>query len=502
MASSVPTEPRRVHLQVDTTAKRNLLVLLITGWCATAHRPHIHASIMLPDDGITEPTPVSVTAPLDPWRWWVLATYTCTAALQAATWTVPGIIPNTLAVVNGVSDGANQLLNNYAPLCYLVFAVPSAYLIDRHGVRLSTACGVYLMLASNFLRCLANDRSTVSLVCVHVSFILNGCAGPICSSMASKLALEWFAPSERTTATAISALGNTTGTVLVYLAVPYMVGNDTAATPFAQAAIGQLTLNAALTVLCFINVVMFWIHFPARPWHPPSRSSAAAQAMEGDISFRSIGRDCHRLLSTPAYMLVFVSYASIIGLSNDATALLEKNLAPLTADSQSVAGWVGVGIALGGLGLGLLLAMGIDGFKARKGLLKNVLSICVLCAGVVFLGFCMTVSGTCAQPGCGFSGVSRSPLCACVCAWIESVPLPSLNVSRTDRRHTQHRSEYGHRQLCAERHAERRHHPAHVRCRCRAKLWRGTRGRGHHGAQHWHQCHSSGWVLHARRLVF
>ena len=61
-----------------------------------------------------------------------------------------------------------------------MFAVPSAYLIDRHG------CGVYLMLASNFLRCLANDRSTFSLVCVHVSFVLNGCAGPICSSMASK----------------------------------------------------------------------------------------------------------------------------------------------------------------------------------------------------------------------------------------------------------------------------------------------------------------------------
>jgi len=77
-------------------------------------------------------------------------------------------------------------------MAYLVFAIPTAWLIDRHGIRWPTGLGVLLMLASNLMRCFANDASLTSQILVHLSFVLNGIVGPVSSSMASKLAMEWY----------------------------------------------------------------------------------------------------------------------------------------------------------------------------------------------------------------------------------------------------------------------------------------------------------------------
>ena len=177
-----------------------------------------HALLLLGDDvggsggggggGGAKSPPAPGAEAVSPWRWWVLATYTLMAANQGLTWSVPGALEPTLQAVYGMDQDTVQLLLNYGPIFYCVAMLPVMWSIDRHGIRPMTLAGIALVLAANAMRCFANDASALSIGIVHVSFILNAIAGPAAMAIPSKLAEDWFPAHERTTATAISALGN------------------------------------------------------------------------------------------------------------------------------------------------------------------------------------------------------------------------------------------------------------------------------------------------------
>ncbi len=125
-------------------------------------------------------------------------------------------------LVYGISDDTNHLLLNYGPIMFLTFALPFMWSIDKHGIRIATFISVVLVFLSNSMRLFANDASFLSLFLVHTSFILNAITGPPAMALPSKLAETWFAPEERTQATAIASLGNQAGAVFLYLAIPYL----------------------------------------------------------------------------------------------------------------------------------------------------------------------------------------------------------------------------------------------------------------------------------------
>lgn len=167
-------------------------------------------ALLAADDHDEAPAPSIFFSPVFT-QWWVLFVYTLVAALQGATWTLPGLLAGTEQAVYGISPDTTQLLLNYGPIFYLVAAAPSNYVIDRFGVRASTLIGALLMLASNGLRLFASDTSAPSIACLHLSFILCAIAGPIAMAVPVKLAEDFFAPAQRTLATAVAALGNQSG---------------------------------------------------------------------------------------------------------------------------------------------------------------------------------------------------------------------------------------------------------------------------------------------------
>ena len=291
---------------------------------------------------------------------------------------------------------------------YLLFSVPFMWAIDKFGIRGSTGVSVWLLLISNGIRCFANDAQLLSVVLVHVSFILNSIAGPpaavffvasffssplfhihacthsihmyhhVYQTMPSKLAESWFAPAERTTATAIASLGNQGGGFFLLIIIPFICPDD-ASTSLADAVAGQFRLNLVLTVASALNVCMFFIYFPSRPNVAPSLSAGSAQNQEAQvrvylicfviaaalfvfhdfvclvpqISLVSLLRDGYTLLFNIPFLLVLLTNGLINGFSNDAAALLTNNLGNLDNNSQSVAGWVG---AIGN-GLGLIVGV-------------------------------------------------------------------------------------------------------------------------------------------------
>jgi FLVCR family MFS transporter len=135
-------------------------------------------------------------------RWFVLSTYTLFAAVQTMQFAIPGVIPITMSTVNGLSNSSIVLFVNYGCIFFVLFAIPFMWTLDRHGIRPAVFIGIFCVLVSAVLRCMANDSSTTSVVFIHLSYMLNGMAGPVAMAVPSRLAADWFPAEERTTATA------------------------------------------------------------------------------------------------------------------------------------------------------------------------------------------------------------------------------------------------------------------------------------------------------------
>ena len=321
-----------------------------------------------------------------PWRWWVLATYSLMAANQGLTWSVPGTLTPTYLAVYGMSQDTVQLLLNYGTIFFLAAMLPVMYMIDRFGIRLATMCGVALVLAANALRCFANDSGLTSVALVHVSFILNAIAGPAAMAVPSKLAEDWFSPTERTTATAVAALANQTGVLLLYFFVPTLCPDPTVADNFK--------LNALLLAISLLNAAMAAAYFPSHPPAAPSASAGVSLRNEALVTARGLAAAWRAMLANRGYVAILVTYSLYVGVSNCTSALLTANLATVGAD-QATAGWIGFAANLAALLVGLSFGALTDMLKRRsRAALKRVLVACTAGSGVAFSLYYLLVSGT------------------------------------------------------------------------------------------------------------
>jgi hypothetical protein len=200
----------------------------------------------------------------------------------------------------------------------------------------------------------------------------------------TKIAEDWFPPHERTTATAISAMANQSGSVVVYLLVMVFSKGDGADMAY---------INYALMALSCVNLAMVLAYFPSLPAHPPSPSALVSREATAGVSVLSLVRNTRVFFSNPTYVVCVLSYSLYSGLQNPAGALLTTNLGQLGA-SQSVVGWVGAATNLGSIVLGVMVARVGDWVKGKgtwhfKALLMAVLAL----GGGSFLLFSLCMPG-------------------------------------------------------------------------------------------------------------
>ena len=322
-------------------------------------------------------------------RYWVLLTYTLMAAMQGMTWAVPGSILNTYTspAVYNVSVDTAQLFLNYGPIFYLLCAFPVMWHMDRYGIRGTVWSGILLVASSNVIRCFANDSSTRSVIFLHLSFILNASAGPAAMAVPSKLAEDWFPPSERTLATAVAALGNQSGTLILSLAIAAVWPNPTKH--------DNLCLNIFLAALSLLNVAAALVYFPSHPPVPPSASASISKEGEAGITVASLGRSVGVVFCNRSFVVVLLAYSASTGLLNCVNALLPQALGNLGEQNpQGTAGWVGFITNFSSMLCGIVLASIIDRYKGVfSGVQKYVLVVCMAMCGISFLAFATILSG-------------------------------------------------------------------------------------------------------------
>ena len=323
----------------------------------------------------------SAVAP-SPMRWLVLLTFSIVSAQQQISWVIPGAVVPNFQAIYGFSLDTIQLLENYGTIFFIVFAVPSMWALDRLGCRAPVLACVALMLACNALRFAARDGSLVSVVCVHLSMVLDAIVGPVVMAAPSKLAEDWFPARERTLATAIAALSNQSGSIVVYALVPLLCPD--------ASELSMFRLNAAMLGLSALNVLLAALYFPSHPPSAPSASAAVSKENEARVTLLSLLAAWRTLARDAPYVCVMLAYALTLGIANPQGALLEPSLANLGA-SEGLAGWVNAAAQLASLLLGVAVSAGVDALKRRaRWLHKAALVGTVAASGLLYLAYAAT----------------------------------------------------------------------------------------------------------------
>ena len=363
--------------------------------------------------------------PVSPSRWWVLATASLLAANQSAMWALPGAVGTTFTTVYGMSGDATQLLMNYGCFLFFILAFPSAFALDRYGVTRPIQGAVLTLLLSSVLRCASPLSPTPwALACQHIAAILTAVAGPVAMTLPSRLAQDWFPPEERATATSITAMASQVGGVLVFGAVPFLCpGGD---------GPGLLRLNCLLAAAALVNTLMAAAHLPlSPPTGPPSpAASLLTPSTRGATTTPSaLLKGLATLCFQPAFLAITLAYAGAGGVFSAAGAFIPNNFSTLGA-SLSTSAWIGVGVNVGSLLLGVGFAMGSDACKGRGGYggggSKRILVGVTLGSGVCFVGFAGVVA---AFPSSSSTTTSGVPLAVAACLYILGSSLLAAQVA-------------------------------------------------------------------------
>ena len=315
--------------------------------------------------------------------------------------------------VYGFSGNMVQLLLNYGPIGWFVTCLPFAWHLDRYGARFSVLVSLWLVMASQVLRCFATDASTVSLVLVHVSFILNALAGPIAMGACSRISEDWFQSSERTTATAIMAEANNTSGIISWLLVPLLVTtSDMRHTQY---------LNYAFVVMSGINLLMGLIYFPNRPPTAPSASADVRKSESRAFTWGALWKSMVALSCNKTFMILMTAYAVISGVSATLASLLTAVLGNI-GYTQTQAGWIGFATSCISFGLGVLIAHLMDRKRHGRMLLVGML----LLSGVAYIAFSIISEGW--LPATWTSGIGGfvfvgTAFTLCGCVFDAAIPL-------------------------------------------------------------------------------
>ncbi|XP_065177837.1 solute carrier family 49 member 4-like [Sycon ciliatum] len=218
-----------------------------------------------------DPEPEATTQGLKVYkrRFWVLFAFSLLSAQQSNIWLTYGVIPNETCDYYGVDSWQVDLLAAWGPIIFIPFVFFSSWYLQRYGLRSLVRLGAWLVLIGTGLRCLIpRGYETDLFFLVHIGQILNAAVGPIVMATPPKLSVDWFPASQRTSATAISAVSNSFGVAFGFLLVPALVSSFNAM-GYAGVQYMVFTEFWMTAAIC----AMVFAYFPAHPPTPPSLSS-------------------------------------------------------------------------------------------------------------------------------------------------------------------------------------------------------------------------------------
>lgn len=235
-------------------------------------------------------------------RWWLLVLCSLIAGNQGGTWLIYGVIAEAVKpLYPNWTDATIALISQWGPICYLVAAWPTSYLLDERGLRSTAIISSGMLFAGGLCRCVHHATDNTGTILVHTGQIFNGLVGPVAMSIAPPLSAQWFSPNERVLATAIAATANYGGTAVFFALGSVCVPPgppDQVRDNLWKLMLGMCVFSGALFAACILT-------FPSKPPSAPSRSATVSRA--------SPLKGLRRLATSGPFWLLTVSFGTMSG---------------------------------------------------------------------------------------------------------------------------------------------------------------------------------------------
>ncbi|XP_046553121.1 solute carrier family 49 member 4 homolog isoform X2 [Haliotis rubra] len=350
-------------------------------------------------------------------RWYILVIYSLFAGSQGLVWNTWGPISASCEEAFGWNNADISLLTNWGPISYIVSAVFFSWMIDVKGLRWACLSSMFLVAAGCGLRCFTSTPPLVTWL-VHTGQFLNGLGGPVAMGGPPALSAHWFAPNERTTATAVGAVLNSMGVAVSFIVGPLLVPDK--ANPNCTSGNHSVTFGEDLPNYSFNEFELFdnnscsnaskaaritkerkdimflmyvelgWsmavllamlLYFPKKPPIPPCISAS--------VKRESFSKGLKDLMKKGDFWIVCFVYGLALGVCNCWTGVIDVNLKP-HGISQNVAGWIGFyGTCAGCVG-SLIMARLADIFSKH---MKWIILVLYILGGGFFVWFALICKG-------------------------------------------------------------------------------------------------------------
>lgn len=249
-----------------------------------------------------------------PMRWYCLAVVTTLAAWQGGVWNNFGPISEAVEPLFGWDAASVALLANWGPICYLMAFLPSAWLLDTKGLRVACAAASALVFVSSVVRCVHVEGDAAGSALMHLGQFFNGLAGPVAMSAGPVLSARWFAPHERTMATALVGTANYGGTALMFVLGSWFVpANGSVSATAARLRTYMWAELAVSAALMLAAIVM--------PASPPSAPAASAL-----VGRTSMAAGLRRLLHNRQFWALALAYGVVTGFVGAWGSMLGPNM--------------------------------------------------------------------------------------------------------------------------------------------------------------------------------
>ena len=219
----------------------------------------------------------------------------------------------------------------------------------------------FLSVFGKCLQLIPVSDNKMRTIFINVGQFIIMAGGTVALSAPPLVSATWFPPSERTTATAISALAGSFGISVAFVVGPAMVRNKVPESIISNSSNLEKMQNLVEIMshritqysffqvgLCITTFICVLLYFPARPPLPPSLTASRPHTQSTAASFRQVMRNGKFLLLSTLAALDFGVYFSWL-------SVLDVFLAKFDVD-PTTAGWLGCGATSSGIVSGILLA--------------------------------------------------------------------------------------------------------------------------------------------------
>ena len=268
-------------------------------------------------------------------RFYVLASFALMGMCQCMNCFTLTSLPDSMEEYFRVTQAELIVIFNWQPLANTVGALFASALYSTLGIKWTVRLLALLATLGPAVRCIPSLVPAVlasrdlTLVCLHISSIINGCGGPILNAAPALIAAIWFPATERMTATGILGTCPILGSMVGFFVGPRIVRHYTDVPTL-------LYVEALVPAVCGL---MIWIYFPEKPPTPPSGAAELrAQtevAIQGDLAH--FMRELPAALSTWPYLVTCLTANTFLAIYANAWQTIAPSMFVAAGFSERLA---------------------------------------------------------------------------------------------------------------------------------------------------------------------